>query len=179
MKRTTYTQIEKTLTGAYRRTQAQLDLVWQQGIKIDEMSVLFRDRDTLADFVRKYSGRNFNSVPEDKMVGTFPDGTEQTFRVMFEFLQAKGLEYRIEAMSVLGGHAPLHQARLEVARWSVFHASFKCESVEEYELWLRKLDQGGATLHANYENSYGRFSYWTDLTLGRMYLKPRVNLRDS
>lgn len=179
MKRSTYNQIIKTLTGAYRRTQAQLDLVWQQGIKIDEMSILFIDRDALHDFVRKYPGLNFNSVPEDKMVGTFPDGTEQTFRVMFEFLQKPDVPYRIEAMSVLGGHAPLHQDRLVVARWSVFHASFKCDTVEEYELWLRKLEQGGSELHATYENSYGKFSYWTDPTLGRMYLKPRVNLRDS
>jgi hypothetical protein len=108
---------------------------------------------------------------------------KQAFDVRFEFLRLpltgsrEGFrDWRIEAMCVLDGNAPLHSQHIErFGDPCIVHASFKLDDEGEYAKAKAELSEFGFPFCAEYSNSYGRFSYWN---AGRYYLKPRVNLRD-
>lgn len=148
----------------------------------DEVALCFRSEAELEHFVKQAQAigvENFNSVERDRMVRQNGLGE---FDVRFEFLRLPHRSWRIEAMCVLGGEAPLHEWAMESGSPVLIHLSYKCESVEAYQEEIRKLLFAGEHLHAEYRNSYGLFSYWTLPSQGKKgrlpYIKPRVNLRD-
>ncbi len=167
--------IVRSLKREWSKVQSRLDLDWMAGIQIDEMAVVFRHEEDLEQFVSRFNpDEHFNSVPRDRMVRQDASGE---FDVRFEFLQLPGVPWRIEAMCVLGGTAPLHQHLTGIYQWSVVHASFKLPDEREYRAMCQDLVVSGSVAAAEYRNSYGLFSYWTDRTLPNgLYLKPRVNL---
>lgn len=168
---------------------------------IDEVSLLFHDRQTLKEFVAWAKGKgeleHFNSVPKDLMVCLWADWQEEVyseaqapfrhaenFEVRFEFLRIPDTNWRIEAMCVLGGTAPLHEAWLEtIGDGCVVHASYKLPSLEAYVAHVPALMGAPLEKRATYVNSYGRFSYYSHEHLAhgfdRWLLKPRVNTRDT
>lgn len=121
--------------------------------------------------------KNFNRVPSDVM--RRGDHDAQEFLVRFEFLRIPGTMDRIEAMTVLGGVAPLHEVAMNRAGTCVIHVSFKCADPDDYlesQLFLEGVE--GFKHVAGYSNSYGAFSYW-QCDDEPVYLKPRVNMRDK
>lgn len=166
-----------------RDAQKILDLDLGIGnFAVDEVAIVCGDERMLekvvADTEVMHGWKRFNSVPRDKMRRRMGLLRRQSFDVRFEFLQPSEVDYRIEAMTVLSGSAPLHSQHLiQYGDPSVVHASFKCKSLEEYDRVRVALHGMNALpFKAEYSNSYGVFSYWK---CGHYFLKPRVNLRDS
>jgi len=148
--------------------------------KIDEMSILFSTPALLRQFRRWAEDEGgldvFNANVRDHMEGNGPVVGQSVFDVRFEFMRWPGAEWRIEALCATG-RAPLHSARLDVyGEACIMHASFKCEDLATYEKDCNALAEAGLELAGTYRNSYGVFSYWGG---GRVWLKPRVNLRDA
>lgn len=173
----TFSDALVTAAKEQQRAQAETSLVLVSPYEVDEISVLFADPDRLQAFVEycKEQGiEHFNRVDSDRMVRI--DGPGQ-FDVRFEFLRFPTLGWRIEAMCVLDGQAPLHEAHLDrLGDGCIVHASYKLPEVEAYRAHRRYLSDKGAILAGEYENSYGRFAYWG--SGHNPYMKPRVNLRD-
>lgn len=152
-----------------------------RGAEVDEMALLFDYEDSLEEFVHHAGVAgliNFNSVPRDTMVR---QDKAQSFVVRFEFLQPMKHPFRIEAMTVISGDAPLHARRLEQSRnGCVVHASYKLGTLDEYNAETARLAEDiRVAKRAEYRNSYGMFSYWRVWEAPGIYLKPRVNLRDQ
>jgi len=153
------------------------------GMAFDEVALLFHSSAALDKFVRVASVHmdNFNSVPCDVM--RRQDKYGDHFQVRFEFFRPWSYvtedeqPWRIEAMCVLEGEAPLHAQAMRVSDDLpvVIHLSYKCHTLDAYSAEVRAL-RSGQPMRAEYQNSYGVFSYWGD---GAPYLKPRVNLRDA
>lgn len=148
--------------------------------KVDEVSLLWSDAAELDSFVHwaVTSGgfENFFTVHQDTMLRQDRD---EWFDVRFEFLRIPGMDWRIEAMSVLDGEAPLHEQHLHImGNGCVVHASFKEADLAAYDAAKDRLIEGGCVPHAEYQNTYGMFSYWL-ADEGLFYFKPRVNLRDQ
>lgn len=188
-----FSQLLETVRKRHRRTQYLMDVEAFIPGTIDEMAILFPDNDTLESFMFLAAStpgiRHDRSVESDHM-NYLPRGVgdgewapfEDGWDVRFEFFKTSE-PYRIEAMVRLGGHAPLHEVALEEqgGKPCVFHASFKQHSVEGYEEMKQRLSERtrkGAAFEAEYQNSYGRFSYWSVSVIPWLYVKPRVNLRD-
>lgn len=173
---------------AQAQAQQELHLSLMMPGGIDEVSLLFATDAQLTQFVSaavKLGMEHFNGV-----LDTLERQDEEgVFGVRFEFLRWPGSDWRIEAMCVAGSVAstdlsiaPLHSAALEEMGFEpvVIHASFKVGDEGEYESARDALDNrfravGG--MRAEYQNTYGRFSYFGDGT--SYYFKPRVNLRDN
>lgn len=164
-----YSQAEEAIVAA--REESSL---------VDEVAICFPSVKTLVDFVEEAKRNNldhFNSVPYDTM--RRQDIAGQKFGVRFEFLKYRELPWRIEAMCVVDGHAPLHQAALgESFLPVVIHLSYKMNSLHDYQEDVRRL-RSETGMEAEYSNSYGIFSYWPGPNGGVPYIKPRVNLRDQ
>lgn len=150
---------------------------------MDEVAILFHNEGQLLTFVedaKRLGLEHFNSEPRDTM--RRQDISGQEFEVRFEFLRLPERTWRIEAMCVLDGDAPLHrQAADEYGAPCVVHLSYKLPSLEEYQEQVRAhMDKGDAKA-AEYRNSYGMFSYWRPAGQSSRlpYWKPRVNLRDQ
>lgn len=147
----------------------------------DEVSLLFSKPAELEDFKEWAVAQgleHFNSVQRDQMVR---QDKAQAFGVRFEFLRLPNRPWRIEAMCILEGCAPLHEEALRRSgEGCVVHLSYKCRDLQTYQEHVRSLWDEGRIKKAEYRNSYGMFSYWvpTGSEL-RPFLKPRVNLRDS
>lgn len=159
-------------TSIQRHMDYEADVQLGLRVQVDEVAILFKDSAVLSDFVAwcvREGVDNFNSVERDTMRRQDTDGQ---FDVRFEFLRIPGMDWRIEAMCVLDGMAPLHDSQ---ADGSIIHASYKLEDAWAYANHQTKLNGGLIKRQAEYVNSYGRFSYWGP---GAPYLKPRVNLRD-
>jgi hypothetical protein len=169
---------ERIAMASEKARSFDLMLPW----RIDEVSLLFGEQRQLDQFTHQAvaSGMShFNSVKRDRMTrmdpGHDPVGVDpEAFDVRFEFFKWPDCEWRIEAMVVLDGTAPLHEQHLEkYGDGCVVHASFKCPDRQSYEsVWSRSEME----FFAEYRNSYGIFSYWVG---GDYYFKPRVNLRDA
>lgn len=162
----------------YQRAQKEVDLELNLGAEVDEVALLFENREALDHWLKWAITRgnleHFNSVPHDTMLRRDRSGA---FAVRFEFLRLPGATWRIEAMCVLYGNAPLHETALALHRnGCVIHASYKATSLEGYAKCQEELRSRDVSMAAEYQNSYGRFSYWGNR--GDFYLKPRVNLRD-
>lgn len=178
---------------------------------VDEVSLLFADPDELEAFrqwaITDARMNNFARVsqdvclclgadwwnPEDDTVTevTPPVRPIETFAVRFEFLRLPAAQWRIEAMCILSGSAPLHTAWLEMyGSGCVVHVSYKLPSRDAYEQHTRRGPHVSQwpeqpTLRAQYGNSYGRFAYYQHAyfedSVGRnaWFLKPRINERDG
>lgn len=164
--------------------------------RIDEISILFQTEAHLNGFLeygrcKSYIEHRRSEKDWMKRLDAGRRGnTDEEFDVRFEFFQvgpasvpSTDWNWRIEAMCVLEGEAPLHFNALAMyGTGCVFHASYKLplqDGEPERAMYERAVDDLGAhgwRMRAAYENSYGRFSYWGD---GLPYLKPRCNLRDS
>lgn len=152
---------------------------------IDEVSLLFTTEADLIDFTKWCIVNgidNFNTTGDEMVRMDTDHGLDESFHVRFEFLRVPGAPWRIEAMCVLDGAAPLHFAHLaEHGDGCVVHASWKEANLTTYNRVKEGLRAEGGGLvhavpfHAEYRNSYGQFSYWGT---GPFYFKPRVNLRD-
>lgn len=149
---------------------------------MDEVAVCFADEPSLLEFVEEAKTlglEHFNSVPYDTM--NRQDVPGEKFGVRFEFLRMEFRPWRIEAMCVMDGMAPLHHmANTRFGSPCVVHVSYKLPNLQAYQDEVRKaMDQGHRKV-AEYANSYGMFSYWKPA--GHMstlpFWKPRVNLRD-
>jgi len=167
---------------AERTVRYANDMLAHHGVvgRIDEVALLWANAAELDSFlvwaVEGGGMEHFNSVPADEMVRVDNKGL---FMVRFEFLRMKGMPWRIEAMCVLDGEAPLHATHLDVmGNGCVVHASYKLACEEEYETSKDVLLEADLDMCAEYENSYGRFSYWRDFD-SLFYFKPRINLRDQ
>jgi len=169
---------------AQRAAQFSMDTEFMMPFHIDEISLLFDSQDSLAEFAAwaETAGGmdHFNRVDSDTAVRidnmTIPSEDRQEFKHRFEFLRIPGADWRIEAMCVLEGVAPIHEAHVaKHGNGCVVHASWKLPDRQSYEAtWAR---HEGLRLFAEYRNSYGIFSYWH--ASGTFYFKPRVNLRDN
>jgi len=149
-----------------------------RGAEVDEMAILFSSTYDLDEFVTAASevAPMFNEVPRDQMVRQDKPGS---FYVRFKFLQAPRQPFRLECMTVIMGNAPLHDRLFaKKERPCIMHASYKLESQGAYEREKSRL-RSLMKMRAEYQNSYGMFSYWQHFDMGGVYLKPRVNLRDS
>lgn len=185
-----YQSMLRRVTRSFTRVQYGLDVNTSIRTDIDEMSLLFlheKDLETFLMFAQEdRTVDHFNSVLRDTMVRQFEDSPEpgmvrdpQSFDVRFEFLRLEGCTWRIEAMCVLGGTAPLHSAALrERGDGCVIHASFKTADEQQYRDACLGLTEATDGMAAEYRNSYGLFSYWRVPEIGDVWLKPRVNLRD-
>lgn len=150
---------------------------------MDEVALCFHNEEALIEFVehaKRLGLEHFNSVPYDTMKRQDKLGEE--FGVRFEFLRHPEREWRIEAMAVIDGEAPLHKEALDkYGAPCIVHLSYKCEDLDAYQMEVRRMfNDRGATKVAEYSNSYGMFSYWRPHGQQSMlpYWKPRVNLRD-
>lgn len=155
---------------AVRKMQFCLDTEVNLKAHADEVSILFKHPDELEHFIvfcRNSGMIYFNSVTDECRRS---DGTK--FDVRFEFLRFPATSWRIEAMSVLGGTAGLHEP---LRNHDVPHVSFKCIDYMHYDHVVAVLEGARWPLQADYVNSYGAFSYFGAYP---PYLKPRVNLRD-
>lgn len=187
--------------GWLRHAQYELDTIYLVKAKCDETSVLFSNEEELDKFVTWAKGVGFEhigSVPEDTMAQTYgnsaahiPNIAGPAFKVRFEFLKMPEFPWRIEAMCVLDGVAPLHEEALRrMGEGCVIHISWRAapngdkDGYERHRAVLDSVVVGkpqenlGLVALAEYENSYGRFCYYG--APGKPpYLKPRVNLRDD
>ncbi len=173
----------------------------------DEVSLLFATPKELEGFRRWAISEggmdNFASVKEDVCVCLDADWREpvlsekavpedvESFAVRFEFLRLPAAQWRIEAMCVLAGEAPLHEAWLEnFGSGVVVHVSYKLPTRADYDQHLRQGLHGSQwpdepVLRASYANSYGRFAYYQhdnfhdNVDRQEWFLKPRVNERDA
>lgn len=188
--------VSKSMTDlTERQAQASEDLrsLFGTGVTVDEMAVMFEDMDALYGWVthavRVPGVTLFNTAHDVVTTGPIPG----TYNVRYWFLSspwAKDTEpgeerWRIEAMFAHSG-SPLHDSLLRSMRAQdedavVVHASFKCRDVEHYAEAQATLRMGGYELVQRCDSTYGKFSYWRklDATGTWVYLKPRVNLRDT
>jgi hypothetical protein len=154
-------------------------------IVYDEVSLLFATETALIDFQHDCYRNgiiHFNSVHRDTMQRL--DKTGESFDVRFEFFRLPHRPWRIEAMCIISGDAPLHeQALSENGNGAPFHLSYKLPTLETYDAEFRSLrgahSRGPLAMMAEYQNSYGRMSYWRHDGEHSPYVKPRVNMRDN
>jgi hypothetical protein len=173
-----------------RLVQAERALRWSrdhmaacdlgESYRIDEIALLWENAAELNSFVQWASGGGgmewFNSVQEDRMERV---DKPSEFKVRFEFLKFPDADWRIEAMCVLEGEAPLHTKHLKiVGNGAIVHASFKVPTEADYWESFGWLEEAQFFKVAEYVNSYGWFSYWDSLD-SLHYFKPRVNRRDA
>lgn len=152
-----------------------------ESYRVDEIALLWENPAELDSFCTWAAANGlewFNSVPVDTMERQDLERDEQ-FQVRFEFLRFPGSDWRIEAMCVLSGDAPLHSKHLRMlGNGCIVHASFKVADEDSYLDSFDWLTEAQFVKMAEYVNSYGWFSYWE--TLDSMhYFKPRVNRRDA
>lgn len=168
---------ERTLRWS-RDFMASMDL--GEIFRIDEIALLWNDPAELDSFLQwAVAVGGFNntfSVSQDTMTREDNIGS---FDVRFEFLTIPGTDWRIEAMCPLSGDFPLHNRHLKLlGNGCVVHASFKLPTDELYFDSWEWLGEAGFVKLAEYQNSYGWFSYW-DHFEALFYVKPRVNRRDA
>lgn len=195
-----YERMLQSASGWLRRVQYEIDMVYLFKAQCDEAALLFANQQELEQFVDwcvqgphspsryKPGLDHFGSVDRDTVIrigqGEDDNKSGQRFDVRFEFLRfPEDQTWRIEAMCVLDGKAPLHEQALEqYGNGCVIHVSWRAAPNGDGDGYMRHrkvLEAPGHDLHplAEYGNSYGRFCYYG--VGGRPpYLKPRVNLRD-
>lgn len=158
------------------------------GYVIDEVALLFRtgrDLDTaVSGLVRRPEWLHFNGA--DDHVKTEPFGTE--YDVRYEFFSIEGRTYRVEAMALMGGSSPLHEAAMQHGVMEI-HTSFKVADMRAYRSVVEMLSStimsgGDMMLGQACVSTYGEFSYWRKGSpegprFTKPWLKPRVNVRDG
>lgn len=160
---------------------------------IDEVALCFPNQDQLQEWIEFVKDDPLLSHYRSERDTMHREDKSEWFDVRFEFISVNVKEddhpWRIEAMAVTGGYAPLHDTMLKVSKGpGVIHASYKltnpkgsAEAVYDEELIHLEASEN-MVMAAAYYNDYGRFSYWRPPHPshgGGPFLKPRVNLRDS
>lgn len=198
-----YEHLNRLMSNCWMKCQSSLDFAGFRR-NIDEMSILLTN-DELEAYKELAHGelvspsrrtpymKWFNSSIDTMQMETAEGeaGDLPAFKVRFEFFRGqldetehRALPWRVEAMTVLDGMAPLHAD----PNGRVVHASYKLGSLRDYTNELGRLEKEfGLKPVAHYRNAYGRFSYWEngDFPWGGsgsdkgILLKPRVNLRDA
>lgn len=178
-----------------RRGQHEMDTVHLVKCKIDEAALLFSDPGQLNEWLTWAKGQGYEhigSIERDHMRCRnlwSPAGLNMAphhspgFQVRFEFLHLEGFPFRIEAMCVLSGDAPLHERVLaKYGEGAVVHLSWRAAPNGDADGYMRHRlvlqDSAHMKPMAEYENSYGRFCYYGEIDKPP-FLKPRVNLRDQ
>lgn len=171
----------------YRVAQKELDLALNVGMVIDEVAVYFDRTWELDAFLNEapeygWIANSGESVSHDEMYQLFGNSSRgvrnaggHAFDVRFEFLHKEGVPYRIEAMHVIDGWAPLHR-RMESS--DIAHVSGKVTAGNStaYAALKCALGSSGLPMMAEYRNSYGLFSYFGERA---PHFKPRCNMRDA
>lgn len=149
---------------------------------IDEIALLFRERPTMGEFVWdavKSEGVKLFNTSHDR-VHTHPFKTD--YEVNYAFLETPAT-FRVECMNICGGFSPLHAAmesHMDEYSPAVVHMSFKLETMDQYEDVCVALNRAeDCEPVQTCVSTYGQFSYWNIMGRSGVYLKPRVNLRDS
>lgn len=157
---------------------------------IDEMAVMFPSAGQalrwVSQAVRVPGVTLFNSATDQ--VQTRPIPSAYTAHYWFltppELPAGETQPWRIEAMYARSG-SPLHDAHLKFMERDevcIMHASFKCADEESYGVAVKSLRDNGYEAVQLCDSTYGRFSYWAPaegVSGPAVYLKPRVNLRDT
>lgn len=190
--------IPKVFSGLQRAVKTFDDVLERMGSdhRIDEIAYLMAGHDAANIFLREAVMADgcvhFNSATDH--VHTEPLLTH--YNVLYDFMSVpleylNGREVRIEAMHLIDGFSPLHYSEMVVMGREGFeqvgiHASFKCDDEEAYAAATHTLREAGWECAQRCLSDYGRFSYWKPLDSDDwlpdgpyLYLKPRVNLRDS
>ena len=151
----------------------------------DEVSLLFGIQEEYIRFCDEANDRglHFAGVKEHQR----QVGGEEEFFTQFEFVWPyPDAEWRIEAMLVLGGTAPLHRRfmRKAYSDVGVVHVSWKEPDAESYFGSRIEMEYSmGLELAREYRNGYGRFAYYPIHAPehGNLltYIKPRINERDT
>jgi len=150
---------------------------------IDEFALLVVDPNSLrrlTDILFTFGWQQFNEATDYVKTGPI----RSAYSVGYYFFKNPEKAYRLEVMRMIDGVSPLHAAIPTPMSRQVctpVHASFKCQDEETYAVARYMLDENGYTLAQQCESTYGRFSYFTELSqlAPRVpYLKPRVNTRD-
>lgn len=149
---------------------------------IDEYSVLFGQRVDQEAFLRASEASGIVRFNEaNDYMSRMDDVTDIGFGVHFDFFSVPQRTWRIEAMSIgAPASAPLHIAAMagNPNYVGIFHASYKLESHGAYMDEVQRLSGMGLEVQAEYQNTYGRFSYWM-IEPHLPYFKPRYNRRDK
>ncbi len=191
-----YEKLVSKLAITQRKAQAVVDQYLSpnlsQVLVIDEMSLLFSSRDEIEKFT-EWANQNVPSIGEVPKSTLYSLTGPGEFDVNFRFFQTPfwtgarsglvgfvGTRWRIEAMQILDGRAPLHEHYLKnFDSPCAMHASFKVPTVYEYRKVQAVLDACTSEgMEAEYRNEYGMFCYYSLGGDGVPYIKPRVNLRD-
>lgn len=152
-------------------------------LAFDEVSILFREKQPFLELVQeaKREGLWFNHSQETQV----DTKTGNVYHTNYQFLWPdREAGWRIEAMHITGGFAPLHEEIMQAKGTPcIAHVSYKLDSVKEYRAARRDLRK---LIHRNslaeYQNGYGLFSYfpiYDEHGKVRVYIKPRVNIRDN
>lgn len=150
---------------------------------IDEISFLFTDILMFEDYIgtAKQEGLWMGEAQE-RQERLWPKGSdEEIYGTDYQFVQVAE-RLRIEAMYVTDGLAPLHTKHAEKfddgEGVCLVHASFKTIGPDAYQEAAKHLnDSSRLVIRREYQNGYGLFSYWAGVE--GLFVKPRVNLRDS
>lgn len=183
-------QVNQTVETARERATTMLIAAGLADYFIDEVAFLLPpvNGGNGATWLARMMGRvgragftYFNHVDKD-VVKCNPLPSQ--YEVIYDFFTTGVEGVRLELLTILEGHSPLHNM-FEVSDRdtdaSVVHASFKVPDEDVYRMTLAHLQGEGWMCGQYCESSYGLFSYWrhpSDVE-SVLWLKPRVNLRDA
>lgn len=153
-------------------------------VVIDEVALLFRNDELVEHFVMDMVQTDgvelFNTATDE--VTTRPIFSQ--YVVNYAFLRLPGNKMRLECMNIVDGLSPLHEAhgQMNELHWGVpipVHYSFKCDP-NDYNEVLGELEKVMGAPLMRCASRYGEFAYFKMPDVNDfMYIKPRVNLRDS
>lgn len=184
--------VDKLLEQAATATHDLNTILLRLGFveRVDEVAILCRNEQWLdrlvMEAVRHPAVTHFNGA--DDHVWTEP--IKACYSTRYEFFDVVGAAYRLEVMALRHGFSPLHYAIATDAgpdfTLGFIHASFKCQTEEEYGYAVLRLREAGWEDAQRCTSDYGTFSYWTPMDIEHwipkerfVFLKPRVNLRDQ
>jgi len=165
-----------------RKTKALLERT--TSIMIDEIALIFEEKWELYDFVQwavRTGYDHFNGASDNVACTWLDHDRSYEYEVRYEFLRVVPEDWRIEAMRVVKGISPLHSSHLVAhGSGSIVHASYKVEDEDLLDNDIFVLRSLGWSIVQACESSYGKFTYMRNHLLpDGLYLKPRVNTRDS
>lgn len=127
----THAEMAKQAGSWVRRAQYELDTIHLVKATIDEAALVFSTEQALESFTLWAINQGYEHIGFVKRDGmnirTLDHGVaSHAFDVRFEFLKLDGFDFRIEAMCVLDGTAPLHEAALaKQGEGAVIHLSWR------------------------------------------------------
>lgn len=177
--RTNLEQIE-TINDSLNEHLLRVLAIKEERAIVDEYALLLPGRDMVGEFIDDAVGNGwtyFNRASD--IVRAEPFGT--VYPVTYHFLSHPSYPWRFEVMVKGKGISPVHDALREALNgFPLVHASFKALTVFNYEVCREALAGAGYVRAQECASTYGAFGYWRRPADDRvLYVKPRVNLRDS